>query len=224
MNLSIPLFISILIILLSFIFYIGIKNSISNWNVWWLNCFDGWVRLFCRHFHNLNYQPIPIPESGDAIIVSNHVSGLDPFLLVAATNRPIRFLIAREEYQRFGLTWLFKAGGCIPIDRSGNVIRAMSAVISALNNGEIVAIFPEGAIHIADQDKKPLKRGVALLAEATHSPIYPVHIEGVKGHGHVFRGLLFPGDVNLTSGEKIICTEKSHKACLAKITKVLHPN
>ncbi|MFV2060044.1 MAG: lysophospholipid acyltransferase family protein [Gammaproteobacteria bacterium] len=225
MNISLSLILFIVfVILFSLVFYIGLKNSIANWDIWWLNSFDGWVRLFCRYFHKLDYHPIPIPETGGAIIVSNHVSGLDPFLLVAATKRPIRFLIAREEYQRFGLTWLFKAGGCIPIERSGNVIRAMSEVITALKSGEVIAIFPEGAIHIANTDKKPLKRGVALVAEASHSPIYPVHIEGVKGHGHVFRGLIFPGDVNLTPGEKIICTEDTHKECLAKITRVLHPN
>ncbi|MFV1982477.1 MAG: lysophospholipid acyltransferase family protein [Thiohalomonadales bacterium] len=221
---SLLTFVFIFIVFVSLIFYIGLKNAKCDWSHLWLTSFDGWLRLFCRYYHNLEYQQIPIPDSSDAIIVSNHISGLDPFLLVAATNRPIRFLIAREEYQRFGLTWLFRAGGCIPIDRSGNVIRAMSAVIQALNNGEIVAIFPEGAIQITKQDKKPLKRGVALLAETTKSPIYPVHIEGVKGHGHVFRGLIFPGDVKLTAGKKITCSDNTHKECLKKITKILHPD
>jgi len=220
------LLISIIIILtfISLIFYIGLKNSVSEWNHLWLNSFDGWIRIFCRYYHRLEFQKIPLPESGDAIIVSNHISGLDPFLLVAATNRPIRFMIAREEYERFGLTWLFRAGGCIPIDRSGNVIRAMSAAIQTLKEGEVVAIFPEGVIHIAKQDKKPLKRGVALLAEATKTSIYPVHIEGVKGHGHVLRGIIFPGNVILTAGDKITCFENTHKECLKKITKILHPH
>jgi len=216
-------YVIIFLVLVSLLFYIGLKNAKSQWNHLWLNSFDGWVRIFCRYYHRLEYQKIPLPESGDAIIVSNHISGLDPFLLVAATERPIRFLIAREEYDRFGLTWLFRAGGCIPIDRTGNVIRAMSAAIQALKNGEILAIFPEGAIHSADQNKKPLKRGVALLAEVTSSPIYPVHITGVKGHGHVIRGVVFPGNVKLTSNDKITCHELSHKECLQKITKILHP-
>lgn len=210
-------------IFISLIFFIGLKNSKSDWSHLWLNSLDGWLRLFCRYYHHFDFQKIPIPESGDAIIVSNHISGLDPFLLVAATNRPIRFLIAREEYQRFGLTWLFRAGGCIPINRSGNVIRAMSVAIQALNEGEILAIFPAGVIHKVQQQKKPLKRGVALLAETTKTSIYPVHISGVKGHGHIFRGLLFPGEVKLTVGEEITCSENSHQECLKKITKVLHP-
>lgn len=212
-----------IIIFFSLMFLIGLKYSKSDWSHLWLNSFDGWIRIFCRYYHRLDYQLIPLPESGDAIIVSNHISGLDPFLLVAATNRPIRFLIAREEYQRFGLTWLFRAGGCIPIDRTGNVTRAMTAAIKALNDGEVLVIFPEGAIHIADQVKKPLKRGVAVLAEVTNTLIYPVHIEGVKGHGHILRGLLFPGDVTLTTGEKITCRDNTHKECLKKIARILHP-
>ncbi len=220
---AVILMIIIVILIASLLFYIGLKNSKTDWQHLWLNCIDGWLRLFCRYYHRFEFQKIPIPESGDAIIVSNHISGLDPFLLVAATTRPIRFLIAREEYQRFGLTWLFRAGGCIPIDRGGNVIRAMSAAIQALNNGEIIALFPEGVIHSPEQNKKPLKRGVALLAEMSNSPIYPVHITGVKGYGHVIRGIVFRGNVCLTSGAKITCSENSHKECLNKITKTLHP-
>jgi len=213
----------VLIVLFILFFFVGLKNSKTNWNHHWLNCIDGWLRLFCRFYHRLDCQNIPLPESSDAIVVSNHISGLDPFLLVAATNRPIRFLIAREEYQRFGLTWLFRAGGCIPIDRTGNVVRAMSAAIQALKNGEVLAIFPEGVIHVVEQEKKPLKRGVALLAEVTNTPIYPVHITGVKGHGHVIRGLLFRGNVTMTFGDKISCEGDSHKECLQKISRILHP-
>ncbi|VAW98998.1 Acyl-CoA:1-acyl-sn-glycerol-3-phosphate acyltransferase [hydrothermal vent metagenome] len=164
-----------------------------------------------------------MPEVGDAIIASNHISGLDPLLLIAVTNRPIRFLIAREEYNRFGLTWLFRAGGCIPIDRSGNVVRAMSAVIQALQDGEIVAIFPEGIIQKEQENKKPLKRGIALLAEVTNSTIYPVHITGVRGHGHVLRGVLYPSKVTLTVGKKMTCFDDDHDECLQKLSQTLHP-
>jgi len=207
----------------SILFYIGLRNSISEWNHLWLNSVVGWIRLFCRYYHRYDLSNIPVPESGGAIIVSNHISGLDPLLLAAATNRPIRFLIAKEEYYRFGLTWLFRAGGCIPIDRSGNVVRAMSAAIQALKNGEILALFPEGQIHSAEQDKKPIKRGVALLAEATNSLIYPVHISGIRGHGHVLRGLAYRSKVKLIFGEKISCVNTSDKECLNKISEFLHP-
>ncbi len=220
---SLIIYFLIFIFLFSLLFFIGLKNSGCDWNHTWLNSIDGWLRLFCRFYHRLEYQKIPLPETGDAIIASNHISGLDPLLLIAVTTRPIRFLIAREEYNRFGLTWLFRAGGCIPIDRSGNVTRAMSAVIQALDEGEIVAIFPEGVIHKQQQPIKPLKRGIALLAQVTNSIIYPVHISGVRGQGHVLRGVLYPSKVSLTIGKKIACHNDEHEQCLQKISKILHP-
>jgi len=74
--------------------------------------------------------------------VSNHVSGLDPLLLIAATRRPLRFVIAREEYERWGLRWLLHAVGCIPIARGRNPRSALSAARAALEAGEVVALFP----------------------------------------------------------------------------------
>ena len=80
--------------------------------------------------------PIPLPETGAAIVVCNHISGLDPLVLIAATPRPLRFLIAREEYERFGLQWLFRLGKCIPVERDKRPELAMRAALRAIENGE----------------------------------------------------------------------------------------
>ena len=94
--------------------------NVADWGNRWINRLDGLNRLFCRHFHRLGRQNIPLPAHGGVLVVSNHVSGLDPLLLIAASPRPLRFLIAREEYGRWWLTWLFRASGCIPVERSRN--------------------------------------------------------------------------------------------------------
>jgi 1-acyl-sn-glycerol-3-phosphate acyltransferase len=64
-------------------------------------------------------------------------------LIVAACRKPIRFMIAKEEYERFGLQWLFRAAGCIPVARSGRVEIAFRATLAALNNAEVVVLFPK---------------------------------------------------------------------------------
>ncbi len=51
------------------------------------------------------------------MVVANHISGLDPLLMAAASRRSLHFMIAREQYERFGLKWLFRMAGCIPVDR-----------------------------------------------------------------------------------------------------------
>jgi 1-acyl-sn-glycerol-3-phosphate acyltransferase len=116
-------------------------------------------------------------------VVSNHVSGLDPLLLLAASRRPLRFIIAREQYDRWYLKWLFDAAGCIPIERSKNPLKALRVAQKALDAGQAVALFPHGGIRLDHELQRPLKRGVVLLAQATKAPVFAVRIDGVAGAG-----------------------------------------
>jgi 1-acyl-sn-glycerol-3-phosphate acyltransferase len=161
-----------------------------DWGSDWVNLLDGLNRLFCYRYHRLNVTGIRLPRSGAAIVVSNHLSGLDPMLLVASARRPLRFLIAREEYERFGLKWLFRAMGCIPVDRARRPEQALRVALRALGQGEIVALFPHGGIHLETHPPRRLKAGAARLAELTGSSIFPVRISGIRGAGGVVSGVL----------------------------------
>lgn len=164
--------------------------NLTDWGSVGLNRLDGLNRLFCTRYHRLKYQPIGLPEQGAALLVANHISGLDPLLIIAAARRPLRFMIAREEYQRFGLTWLFRAIGCIPVERDRRPEQALREAVRMLGKGEVVALFPQGGIHLGSEPAGKLKRGVIKLAELTHSAIYPVRIEGVRGRGRVVSAVL----------------------------------
>src|SRR5688572_9865683 len=115
------------------------KANKADWGNKWLNRLDGLNRIFCRRFHRLRHAKMVLPDTGGALVASNHVSGLDPLLLIAASRRPLRFMIAREQYERWGLKWLFRAVGCIPVERSHNPRAAFHAARAALERGEIVA-------------------------------------------------------------------------------------
>jgi len=183
--------------------------NLTEWGNPWLNCLDGLNRLFCQYYHRLEYIPIELPKQGPAVIVANHLSGLDPLLLFAATRRPLHFLIAREQYERFGLRWLFKAAGCIPVDRSTRPERALRAAWRTLKAGEVIALFPQGKIVLPEELKKPLKRGGLWLAQHTQSPVYPVHLTGITGRGHIFRGILWRSQAKLVSYPPLIWTAES---------------
>jgi 1-acyl-sn-glycerol-3-phosphate acyltransferase len=169
-----------------------------DWGKPAINWIDGLVRLLCRIVHRLPSTEIPLPQQGGALVVANHVSGLDPFLLIASTRRPLRFLIAREEYERPYLNWLFKASGCIPVDRSGNPELALRQALKALKKGEVIAIFPHGKIHLDSEPPRKLKAGFARLAAWTNVPVYSVRIDGVAAQGHVILAPFVPSKVNLT--------------------------
>ncbi len=189
----------------------------ADWGNHWLNRLDGLNRIFCRHFHHLVYEPLNLPATGGALVASNHVSGLDPLLLIAASPRPLRFLIAREEYDRWWLRWLFRAVGCIPVERARNPRGALEAARKALKRGEIVALFPHGHIHLDHHEPAPLKRGISLLASLTGVPIHPVRIEGIRAQGKTVTAVFIPSRACILSFVPLHCTGLEDEHCLEEL-------
>lgn len=169
----------------------------AEWGVAWLNWLDGFNRLFCHVYHRLPETELRLPQTDGAIVVSNHISGLDPLLMLASSNRPLRFLIAREQYERFGLQWLFRAVGCIPVDRENSPEKAMRQAIKALLDGEIVALFPHGKIHLDSDPPRKIKAGAARLAALTGLPLVPLRITGVSGQGGVMLPVFMRGHAQI---------------------------
>lgn len=191
-NVTFFIWIGIALLVLSFAYYLKVKAKKYNhvdWGSKKLNFIDGLCRAYCVKFHRLKLEKFDLPKSGGAILISNHVSGVDPLLLIAACDRPIRFMIAKEEYERFGLNWLFKGAGCIPVDRTGRADIAFRQSKRALDKGEIIALFPHGKIHLDDVEPYRVKAGIKRLAELTQKPIVVARITGVRGQGSVFKPL-----------------------------------
>ena len=194
-----------------------LKASEADWGKPWMNALDGLVRLFVCRIHRAKLDSIPLPEHGPALLVSNHVSGLDPLLMVAASRRPLRFIIATEQYERFGFKWLFRAARCIPVDRTHRPERALRHARSALRRGEVVALFPHGKIHLDTDPPRKLKRGFLKLSQWGEVPVYPCRIEGVKGQGHTILALLMRGEPSLNSCPETVCPDDETE-CLNYVT------
>lgn len=187
----------LLLILFSYAVYRGFKENKADWGHPVVNCIDGWMRIYCRRFQRLQYESLNIPESGRVLVVCNHVSGVDPLVLLTACERPLRFMIAIEEYNRPVLNWLFRLLGCIPVERSGKPELAFRRAIKVLKDDEAVALFPHGGIHTDDSVHKPIKKGVLKLAQLTGSSIVPARLTGVRKAGSSFLPLFYRGHVHL---------------------------
>lgn len=170
----------------------------ADWGNSWLNALDGLNRIFCHRFHRLRAMRLPLPAHGPALVVANHISGLDPLIMIAACHRPLRFLIAREQYERFGLQWLFRAVGCIPVERGGNTKPALAAARQALERGEVVALFPQGRIHLAHEPPVQLRPGIVHLAKFSGAPVYPLYIDGIRGAGQTLGAVFLRSRVRVT--------------------------
>jgi 1-acyl-sn-glycerol-3-phosphate acyltransferase len=202
----------------------GQRASGADWGRGWLSRMDGLTRIFCRRWHRLQADPLALPASGPAVVVANHVSGLDPLLLVTASPRPLRFIIAREQYRRPLLHGFFRAIGSIPVDRTGRPERAFREALRALEAGEVVALFPQGTIHLDTEPPRRLKPGAARLARMAGCDIYPARIEGVAGQGHVLPALFLRGRARVKAGERIACASLSEEECLERITAAIAPS
>lgn len=191
--------------------------NVADWGGRWLNRLDGLNRIFCLRFHRLVHEPLNLPAAGGALVASNHISGLDPLLLIAASPRPLRFLIARKQYDRWWLRWLFRAVGCIPVERTRNPRRALEAARQALKRGEVVALFPHRRIHLDHHDPAPLKRGIALLATLTGVAIHPVRIEGVRAQGMTVSAVFIPSRACILSFTPLHCAGQEDEHCLEEL-------
>lgn len=86
-----------------------------------------------------------LPEDKGLLLLGNHISWIDGILLQMVCPRKVRFVMLRSIYNLWYLKPLMKFFGCIPIS-SGNSKSSLAAVNAALNNGDVVCLFPEGAI------------------------------------------------------------------------------
>lgn len=213
-------FVSLVLIAFS-IWLIGILHAEADWGGPSVNWLDGWTRLICRYIQRLPEQKINLPETGPAIVVANHVSGVDPLLLISASKRPLRFLIAREEYERPLVRWVFKKAGCIPVDRTSRPEQALRQALRALQQGEVIALFPHGKIHLDSDPPRKIKGGVGRLASWSSAPVFPVRIDGVSAQGKVFTAPFVPSRVQLTMDSALHCSTETMSQCLQDISTAI---
>jgi len=184
------------------------QAHVANWGNYGLNSIDGLNRLFCKYIHRLQYNaPLNLAENQGAVVMANHSSGLDAMLLIALSSRPLRFLISSDEYERFGLKWFFQMIGCIPVNLKHRPERALKPALHALQNGEVIGLFPQGGFTLLGESKK-LKKGGFWLAEQAKCPIYPAIITGINGEGSVI-GSIFThrSQAKITTFPAIQCSD-----------------
>jgi 1-acyl-sn-glycerol-3-phosphate acyltransferase len=166
-----------------------------------LQLFCGINRLYCRVYHDVTVEtPLHLPRTGPAVLVCNHISGLDPLLLQAASRRVIVWMMAREYFEIRALNWFFKLIRAIPVDRNGRDTSATRAALRALKDGSVIGIFPEGRI-APTRELLPFQTGVSLLAARAEAPIVPAYIDGTNRGQEMAEAFSTANRVRLRFGE-----------------------
>jgi len=158
---------------------------------------------YARIFHRLEVtSPCRLPRRGPAILVCNHINGLDPVLIQSVCPRLIVWIMAREYYEQPVLRWVFEQVMAIPIDRGRRDMSAMRSAMRTLANGHVLGVFPEGRIETT-RALLPFQTGPATMAIKTGVPVYPAHIEGTQRGRPMLKAYLKPQRASVSFGPRI---------------------
>ena len=117
-----------------------------------------------------------LPGSGGAILIANHLSHLDVFVLGILLPRPLNY-VARSTLFLPGLGFLIRSVGGFAIQRDGKGSEGFRETLRRVRNGGIVTFFPEGT-RSPDGELGPLKPGIVALASRAGVPIVPAALAG----------------------------------------------
>src|SRR5574337_743236 len=120
-----------------------------------------------------------IPSTGPVILAANHVSFIDPVIIMVSVRRPVRFMAKKELFRSPLFGWLLRQFGTFPIDRNRINLQAFKQATSFLEAGEVVAMFPEGT-RGDGIELRPAKPGIGLIAVRTGAPVVPVLHRGTE--------------------------------------------
>ena len=141
--------------------------------------------LLIHTFYRVDKQGLDrIPAEGPCIIVCNHVSYVDPVVIAACVQRPIRFVMDHRIYAVPLLNFIFRTMHAIPIaparEDAALKERAFEEAAHALRAGEIVCIFPEGRITDTGE-LSPFRPGLQRILEQAPVPVVPMALRGLWG-------------------------------------------
>lgn len=116
---------------------------------------------------------------GGLILMSNHISLMDPFYLLSSIlRRRHHFVTAKEVFEnKFSNWWFRHAFLCIGIDRNNFSMGSLREITTHLEMGDMITMFPEGHVNVEQNGVAAFKGGIAIMALKTKVPIIPVYIK-----------------------------------------------
>ncbi|MFZ0630071.1 MAG: lysophospholipid acyltransferase family protein [Acidobacteriaceae bacterium] len=140
-------------------------------------------------------QQVPLDPTQHYLFLANHISNLDPPILIPLLPGRISVFLKRSLMKIPILGYAMKVASFIPVDRDGrteSAIESMYAATSVLQSGVHILSFVEGT-RSRDGRLQPFKKGPFYLAMHTGAPVVPVSISGTdkmmrKGSLRIFPG------------------------------------
>ena len=168
-------------------------------------------------------RPLPVEPGEGAIVVSNHVSSIDPAFIQLGTDKVVHWMVAREYSHNPWMAWIFRITESIPVNRSGVDTAATKMAIRYVRQGDVVGIFPEGKINMTDKLLLPGRPGAALIALKCRVPVIPCYIADAPFDGTEFGCMLMTAQTRCIVGDPIDLSgyyDREHsRQVLGEVTK-----
>src|SRR5207302_10057621 len=146
-----------------------------------------------------------VPSRGAAIVVCNHLSMIDPFVLGYAANRPTCFMAKQELFGVPFVGYWIRKLGAFPVDRSRRDPASLRTALTLLKSGEVLGMFPEGT-RSTRGEMLELRAGAARLAARTRTPIIPACVSNTN-HALPPHKFIRPARIGLRFGPPFELTE-----------------
>lgn len=118
-----------------------------------------------------------MPREGGVLLLSNHVSYIDSFIIYLSSPRPVRFVVLEKYTGVKTIAWFMRLFGAIPI-RPERAKEAITRTIEALAAGDVVCLFPEGGLTRLGVIVE-FKKGFELIVRKAGCPVVPVYLDGL---------------------------------------------
>ena len=144
------------------------------------------IYTFARSVVNMIYKPLyrietigqeNIPKVGSVLLCSNHISNLDPIVVVTTTPRPVHFMAKEELFQVPVIGKLFPHLNAFPVKRGMSDREALRKGLAVLKEGEVLGLFPEGTRSKTGELGEGLA-GAGFFATRSEALIVPCAVVG----------------------------------------------
>lgn len=138
----------------------------------------GFANIMCHIIYRFDVKGLEnLPKEGAAIVCANHIHLLDSVTIVIHIKRMIYIMVKKELMESKIGYWFFDKLGCFAVDRGKGDVKAIEDAEEHVKNGDLLMIFPEGSRNGMAKGIK-MKKGAAMIALQTKTPIIPVGISG----------------------------------------------
>jgi 1-acyl-sn-glycerol-3-phosphate acyltransferase len=135
-------------------------------------------RSLARWLYKVEIKGAERIPAGPVILVANHESMFDPWILALATPRPVRYM-AKSELWKYRLVGAAaESFGAFPVERGSGDMTAVSRAAELLRQGSVLGIFPQGTSR--QLAERPFHRGAARLALSAGAPLVPVGLVATR--------------------------------------------